>query len=248
MSEPITYPINQIDLITEGTILIVDKPLTWTSFDVVNKIKWQTKRTFNLKKFKIGHAGTLDPLASGLLVLCTGKLTRIIQDIQAGEKEYTGTFFLGQTTPSFDLETTPEGNFRTDHLTLDLLQSVAKSMEGEQLQRPPIFSAKWVDGKRAYHAAREGIEIEVPRQLITIHSFEITRFENNEADFKIRCSKGTYIRSIANDFGLKLESGAYLKALRRTESLPFHINEAMPLDEILGKLQALGPQINDVIG
>jgi tRNA pseudouridine55 synthase len=246
LSEPITYPINQIDLITEGTILIVDKPLTWTSFDVVNKIKWQTKRSFKLKKFKIGHAGTLDPLASGLLVLCTGKLTRIIQDIQAGEKEYTGTFALGQTTPSFDLETAPEGNFRTDHITLDLLKTVASSMQGEQLQRPPIFSAKWVDGKRAYHAAREGIEIEVPRQMITIHRFEITRFENNEVDFLIRCSKGTYIRSIANDFGQKLESGAYLKALRRTESLPFHITEAMPLEEILGKLQLMGPPNDDV--
>lgn len=241
MSEPITYPINQIDLITEGTILIVDKPLTWTSFDVVNKIKWQTKRSFKLKKFKIGHAGTLDPLASGLLVLCTGKLTRIIQDIQSGEKEYTGTFVLGQTTPSFDLETTPEGDHATDHITIELLKSVATSMQGEQLQRPPIFSAKWVDGKRAYHAAREGLEVIVPRQMITIHTFEITRFENNEVDFLIRCSKGTYIRSIANDFGEKLNSGAYLKTLRRTESLPFHVKDAMPLEEILVKIQEISP-------
>jgi tRNA pseudouridine55 synthase len=226
--------------------LIVDKPLTWTSFDVVNKIKWQTKRSFKLKKFKIGHAGTLDPLASGLLVLCTGKLTKIIQDIQSGEKEYTGSFYIGQTTPSFDLETSPEGNYPTDHITLELIRSTAQSMIGEQLQRPPIFSAKWVDGKRAYHAAREGLEIEVPRQLITIHDFEITRYENHEAEFRIRCSKGTYIRSIANDFGEKLHSGAYLKSLRRTESLPFHVKDAMLLDEILSKIQELSPSEGDV--
>lgn len=233
-----------------GSLLLIDKPLGWTSFDALNRIKGFVRNNLKIppneqghkQKFKIGHAGTLDPLATGLLVVCTGKFTKRIDEFQAGEKEYTGTFVLGETTPSFDLETEPEGDFATEHLTLDLLKETAQTFTGEQMQRPPIYSAKHVDGKRAYVAARAGEAIVIPTSLVTIHEFEITRFANNEADFRIRCSKGTYIRSIANDFGEKLTSGAYLKTLCRTAALPFYLKDALLLDDLLSQLTVMMKQ------
>lgn len=221
--------------------MLVDKPYEWTSFDVVGKLKWFIRKFGKAPKFKIGHAGTLDPLATGLLVICTGKYTKMIDEIMKGEKEYTGTIFLGATTPSFDLETTPEGDYATEHIQEAAAKSVAASFLGEQMQTPPIYSAKQIDGKRAYEAARAGIEIKMRQALVHVSVFEITRFELPEVDFRIRCSKGTYIRTIAHEFGQRLQSGSYLKALRRTESAPFRIEDSMEVEALLDKLKALNP-------
>lgn len=215
----------------EGRILLVDKPLNWTSFDVVGKLKWILRSEGKFPKFKIGHAGTLDPLATGLLVVCTGKMTKAIEDIQGGTKEYTGKILLGATTPSFDKETLPENFQSTDQLTLQQLEEVAKLFIGEQLQMPPVYSAKQIDGVRAYEMARKNEEVKMRENLIEIETFELTDFDGKEVSFRIRCSKGTYIRSIANDFGQRLGVGGYLSALRRTESFPFRIDEAKsPMD------------------
>jgi tRNA pseudouridine55 synthase len=215
----------------DGRILLVDKPLNWTSFDVVGKLKWILRSEGKFPKFKIGHAGTLDPLATGLLVVCTGKMTKSITDIQGGTKEYTGKILLGATTPSFDKETLPENFQSTDHLTLQQLEEVAKLFIGEQLQMPPVHSAKQIDGVRAYEMARKNEEVKMRENLIEIETFEVSDFDGKEVSFRIRCSKGTYIRSIANDFGQRLGVGGYLSALRRTESFPFRVDEAKsPMD------------------
>jgi tRNA pseudouridine55 synthase len=235
-----------IEEFVNGSLLLIDKPLSWTSFDAVNRIKGYVKKNITIpvnqqgdaQRFKIGHAGTLDPLATGLLVICTGKLTKSIEQIQGGEKEYTGTIKFGQTTPSFDLETIPEGSFPTSHLSMEVLRVTAQGFLGEQLQRPPSFSAKHVDGKRAYKSARQGINVEIPMSQIKIMGFEITRFENQEADFVIRCSKGTYIRSIANDFGKRLGSGAHLVKLRRTMSYPFQVENALSMEQLIARLES----------
>jgi tRNA pseudouridine55 synthase len=223
--------ISHAEELLEGKILLVDKPLNWTSFDVVGKLKWILRSEGKFPKFKIGHAGTLDPLATGLLIVCTGKMTKSISDIQGGTKEYTGRIVLGATTPSFDKETLP-GNFQsTEHLTLERLEEVAKTFIGEQLQMPPVYSAKQIDGVRAYEMARKNEEVKMRENLITIESFELNDFDGKEVSFCIRCSKGTYIRSIANDFGQRLGVGGYLSALRRTESFPFRVAEAKtPMD------------------
>ena len=215
-----------------GELILVDKPLKWTSFDVVNKLKFMLQKTTGVKKIKVGHAGTLDPLASGLLIICTGKKTKIIQEIQSQEKEYTGIINLGATTPSYDLETEPENIKKYDHLTVEEIKMTAKQMEGDQEQLPPIFSAKKIDGKRAYELARKG---EVPKmnpRAITITSFTIDEVKLPEVYFTIRCSKGTYIRSIAHDFGQKLEAGAYLKSLRRTKIGNYFVSNALQLEEM----------------
>lgn len=217
----------------EGEVLLVDKPLHWTSFDVVNKIRWRLKKGYQQKRFKVGHAGTLDPLATGLLLLCTGKSTKLAQTLSADNKTYTGTFLLGKTTPSFDLETDFDQTFETEHIHSGEIKSAALSFEGKQDQMPPIFSAKKVNGKRAYTAARKGQEIELQSREIFIHFFEITAIRLPEVDFKIKCSKGTYIRSIAHDFGKALNSGATLISLRRIESGEFTIHEAKPVKEWL---------------
>ena len=215
----------------EGEVLLIDKPLTWTSFDAVNKLKYALQRATGLKKIKVGHAGTLDPLASGLLIICTGKKTKTIESIQAQEKEYTGIIQLGATTPSYDLETEP-GNFQdTSHLIEPRLKQIAREMEGEVEQLPPIFSAKKIDGKRAYDLARAGKNPEMKTKLISIYSFEIEKIDKNEVHFKIACSKGTYIRSIAHDFGKVLGVGGYLKALRRTKIGVFDVSTAMSIEE-----------------
>jgi tRNA pseudouridine55 synthase len=214
-----------------GELLLVDKPLTWTSFDAVNKLKYALQRATGLKKIKIGHAGTLDPLASGLLIVCTGKKTKIIESIQGQEKEYTGIIQLGATTPSYDLETDPENFTETCHLSSDGMRHAAKEMEGEVEQLPPIFSAKKINGKRAYNLARAGKVPEMKTKRITIHSFRIEKVEGAEVYFKITCSKGTYIRSIAHDFGKTLGVGGYLKALRRTKIGEYDVTKALSIDE-----------------
>lgn len=202
----------------EGQVLLIDKPLKWSSFQAVNKLKYILKRRYNLpKKFKIGHAGTLDPLATGLLIVCTGKFTKRITEIQGQAKEYTGTFTVGATTPSYDLETEVDANFPTEHITPELIRETVKQFIGEIDQKPPVFSAIKKDGKRLYEHARAGEEVEIASRKTTIHEFEITRIELPEIDFRVKCSKGTYIRSLAFDFGKALNSGAYLSVLRRTK-------------------------------
>ena len=202
----------------EGQIILIDKPLTWSSFQAVNKLKYILKRNFELpKKFKIGHAGTLDPLATGLLIICTGKFTKRITEIQAQAKEYTGTITVGATTPSYDLETEIDATFPTAHITEDLIQETTKQFLGEIDQKPPVFSAIKKDGIRLYEHARAGEAIEIASRKTTIYEFEITRIALPEIDFRVQCSKGTYIRSLAFDFGVALNSGAYLSALRRTK-------------------------------
>ena len=202
----------------EGQILLIDKPLTWSSFQAVNKLKYVLKRKYDLpKKFKIGHAGTLDPLATGLLIICTGKFTKKITEIQAQAKEYTGTIVLGATTPSYDLETEVDATFPTEHITESLILETTKHFLGEIDQKPPVFSAIKKDGKRLYEHARAGEEVEIASRKTTIYEFEITRIAFPEVDFRVQCSKGTYIRSLAFDFGKALQSGGYLSVLRRTK-------------------------------
>jgi tRNA pseudouridine55 synthase len=206
------------EAILEGQILLIDKPLNWSSFQAVNKLKYILKRKYDLpKKFKIGHAGTLDPLATGLLIVCTGKFTKKITEIQGQAKEYTGTFTIGATTPSYDMETEINETFPTEHITEALIQETTKQFIGEIDQKPPVFSAIKKDGIRLYEHARAGEEVEISSRKITIHEFEITRIALPEVDFRVKCSKGTYIRSLAFDFGKALQSGGYLSALRRTK-------------------------------
>ena len=206
------------EAILEGQILLIDKPLTWSSFQAVNKLKYILKRKYDLpKKFKIGHAGTLDPLATGLLIVCTGKFTKKITEIQGQAKEYTGTFTIGATTPSYDMETEINETFPTEHITEALIQETTKQFLGEIDQKPPVFSAIKKDGIRLYEHARAGEEVEISSRKITIHEFEITRIALPEIDFRVVCSKGTYIRSLAFDFGKALQSGGYLSVLRRTK-------------------------------
>lgn len=216
---------------SKGATILVDKPLTWTSFDVVNKLRWHLKQKLGVKKIKVGHAGTLDPLATGLLVLCIGKHTKQINDLMVGEKTYTGTILLGKTTPSYDLESEYNEEFPTDHIDEALMEEVRASFLGEQQQTPPIFSAKKIDGQRAYDLAREGKEVKLKSNSVTIHSFSIDASSFPEVKFEISCSKGTYIRSIANDFGQKLNSGGTLIELRRTKSGDQDIVEAKSVEE-----------------
>jgi tRNA pseudouridine55 synthase len=214
--------------ILEGQILLIDKPLTWTSFQAVNKLKYILKRKYDLpKKFKIGHAGTLDPLATGLLIVCTGKFTKKITQIQGQTKEYTGTITIGATTPSYDMETEINETFPTEHITKMLIQETTKQFLGEIDQKPPVFSAIKKDGIRLYEHARAGEEVEIAFRKTTIHEFEITRIALPEVDFRVVCSKGTYIRSLAFDFGKALQSGAYLSALRRTKIGDYSVNDAI---------------------
>lgn len=215
-----------------GKVLLIDKPLTWSSFQAVNKLKYILKRKYDLpKKFKIGHAGTLDPLASGLLIICTGKFTKKINEIQAQEKEYTGTILVGATTPSYDLETEIDATFPTEHINEELILETTKQFLGEIDQKPPVFSAIKKDGKRLYEHARAGEEVEIQSRKTTIYEFEITRIQLPEIDFRVKCSKGTYIRSLAYDFGLALQSGGHLKALRRTKIGDYSVeNSVSPED------------------
>jgi len=222
------FELPPLDIHPEGSILVFDKPYRCTSFDLVNKIKHYIKRGMKMK-LKVGHAGTLDPLATGVLVIAIGKATKKIPQIQAAEKEYTGTFRVGATTPSFDLEKEMDHEYGYLHITKELAQQVARTFLGEVEQIPPQFSAVKIDGKRAFEFARAGKEIEIKPKFVTISEFEITRFVLPDIDFRIVCSKGTYIRSIARDFGKSLQSGAHLTALRRTRIGEFSVDRAIQL-------------------
>lgn len=212
----------------EGQVLLIDKPLTWSSFQAVNKIKYTLLKNAGLpKKFKIGHAGTLDPLASGLLIICTGKFTKKIQELQGQVKEYTGTITVGATTPSYDLETEINETFPTAHITNELIEEARQKFIGIIDQYPPIFSALKKDGKRLYEHARAGEEVEISSRKIEISEFEVTRVALPEIDFRVVCSKGTYIRSLAFDFGKTLHSGGHLTALRRTKIGDFSVEDAL---------------------
>ena len=216
----------------EGRVVLIDKPYKWTSFQVVNKIKHILRHDFDLKKIKIGHAGTLDPLATGLLIVCIGKETKSIEKYQASEKEYTGTFVLGATTPCYDMEKPVDATYPTEHITEQLIKNTANSFLGEIDQVPPIFSAVKINGKRAFDYARKQEEVEIKSKKIFIKTFEITRIELPEVDFRIECSKGTYIRSIARDFGEALNSGAYLSRLCRERIGEFKRLEAMDIENV----------------
>jgi tRNA pseudouridine55 synthase len=227
-----------LDLYT-GEVLLVNKPYTWTSFQAVNKLKHGFKKHPTLFKdgkfvhLKIGHAGTLDPLATGLLIVCTGKMTKSIESYQAMPKEYTGTIFLGATTPCYDLEKPVDAYYPTEHITRDMVLQTAKDFVGPQMQTPPMFSAVMVNGERAYDLARAGQEVELKSRPMEIYEFEITGCRLPEVDFRIRCSKGTYIRSIARDFGLALNSGGHLTALCRTRIGDFSVDRALSPEAIL---------------
>ncbi len=210
-----------------GQLLLIDKPLGWTSFQAVNKLKWSLRKRFKLKKIKIGHAGTLDPLATGLLIVCVGKFTKRIHEFQGQEKEYTGTITLGGTTPSYDLETEIDQTFTTDHITEELVRKTTKQFIGEIDQAPPVFSALKKDGKRLYEYAREGKEVDIKTRKVTIMQFEITGVQFPEIMFRVVCSKGTYIRSMAYDFGKALGSGAHLSSLRRTKIGDYNVDIAL---------------------
>lgn len=210
----------------EGQLLLIDKPLGWSSFQAVNKLKWAIRKKFDLKKIKVGHAGTLDPLATGLLLICTGRFTKRISELQGQEKEYTGTITLGATTPSYDLETEIDQTFPIEHISEELIQTTVQNFIGEIEQTPPIFSALKKDGKRLYEYAREGKEVEIKKRQVTVSAFDITEIQIPLLKFRIVCSKGTYIRSLAHDLGLALKSGGHLSQLRRTKIGDYHVNKA----------------------
>lgn len=218
-----------------GQILLFDKPLEWTSFQLVNKVRWLIRKNFKIKKIKVGHAGTLDPLASGLLILCTGKATKKIEALQGQEKEYTGTFSLGATTPSYDMETEVDQTFPLDHLTSEKIRAVTNAFLGDIQQKPPVFSALKKDGKRLYEFARSGEEVEIPTRTVNISEFEITGINLPQIEFRVVCSKGTYIRSLAHDFGKKLGSGAYLSSLRRTRIGEYRVENALTIDSFVNE-------------
>ncbi len=213
-----------------GQILLIDKPLNWSSFQAVNKIKWALKKHRGLKKIKVGHAGTLDPLATGLLIVCTGKSTKLISELQGQIKEYTGSFYIGATTPSYDLETEIDQTFETAHIDNALIEKARAQFLGEIDQKPPIFSAIKKDGRRLYEHARKGEEVEIPTRKVTINEFEITKTALPQIDFRVVCSKGTYIRSLAFDFGQALNSGGHLTALRRTKIGDYDVQNAIAVE------------------
>ena len=213
-----------------GQMVLIDKPLGWSSFDVVKKIKHLISKKYNLKKLKVGHAGTLDPLATGLLIVCTGKFTKRISEIQGQEKTYTGTITLGGTTPSYDLETEVDNDYKTSHITKELIHQTTKQFIGEIDQKPPIFSALKRGGERLYEKARRGEEIMIESRKIFVREFNIISIENLTVAFEIKCSKGTYIRSIANDFGAALNSGGYLSGLCRTAIGDYELSKGIDIE------------------
>ncbi len=220
-----------------GATLLVDKPQGWTSFDVVNKIRYKLKKRLKVKKIKVGHSGTLDPMATGLLVICTGKATKKLAQLQGLSKEYTGTMMLGACTPSYDAETKVEERFPYDHIDAEMLEKARRQFIGEIEQIPPMFSAIKVDGQPLYKKARKGEKIDIEPRNVYISEFELTRISLPEIDFKVSCSKGTYIRALAHDFGKALRSGAYLTALRRTKVGDFSIKDAWDLDELIAYIE-----------
>ncbi|WP_159022465.1 tRNA pseudouridine(55) synthase TruB [Formosa sp. L2A11] len=226
-----------LDDYLNGEVLLIDKPLNWTSFQAVNKLRWEIRQAFNIKKIKVGHAGTLDPLATGLLVICTGKMTKQIDTFQGQIKEYTGTIVLGGTTPSFDLETEINETFPKDHITSELIHGTTKQFIGHIEQYPPVFSAIKKDGKRLYEFARAGVSVDIKPRTIHIAEFEITNISDHNLEFRVVCSKGTYIRSLANDFGKALNSGAHLSELRRTKIGDFNVDDALSPEQFIEQLK-----------
>ena len=223
----------------KGEILLVDKPYRWTSFDVVNLARNYIRKQLGIKKLKIGHAGTLDPLASGLLILCTGRMTKKIEDFKDLDKEYTGTFALGATTASFDLEKEIDHYYPWEHITEKDIIAAAEKLTGTYDQLPPVFSAKKIKGKRAYNYARRDQEVEIPMRQITISAFQILEVKLPEVRFRISCSKGTYIRALARDLGKALNTGAHLTALCRTRIGPYYLSDAYDVEELKRMLAGL---------
>jgi tRNA pseudouridine55 synthase len=221
---------------SEGEILLFDKPYGWTSFDLVSKVRNTISKTFKIKKLKVGHAGTLDPLATGLLILCTGKATKKIDSLQAEEKEYLATLKLGATTPSYDLESEENGTFPTEHLTLELIEKAIEKFTGTIEQVPPAFSAVKINGKRAYEHARKGNDPELKAKTVVITNIDVISFEVPKLILRITCSKGTYIRALARDLGEELQSGAYLTDLRRTRSGDYLVDNAWDMDDFIKQL------------
>ncbi len=221
-----------------GEVLLVNKPLHWTSFDVVNKLRYEMKQKLGIKKIKVGHAGTLDPLADGLLIICTGKKTKEIESFMGLEKKYSGTITLGSTTPSYDLETEIDQEFPLDDLSEKAIISEVENMVGSYAQYPPIFSAKKVKGKKAYDLARAGKEVKLEPKLVTIHSFDIPQIDLPQVHFEITCSKGTYIRSIAHDLGKRLNNGGHLSALRRESIGTYDLKNANSVTEWIEIIQS----------
>ena len=222
----------------DGYIAVVDKPLRWTSTDVVRKIKFALRR-LGYRKIKVGHAGTLDPLATGILLVCIGRATKLVDALQAEEKEYVADLMLGATTPSFDLEHPIDRTYPFEHITREAVEEVLRSLTGERLQTPPLYSAKKVEGVRAYELARAGEEVELRKALINIYEMELMEYDLPRIRIRVRCSKGTYIRSLAHEIGQALESGAHLTSLCRTRSGGFRVENAHSLDDFLKKLQEL---------
>jgi tRNA pseudouridine55 synthase len=220
-----------LEHIKEGQVLLFDKPLHWTSFQVVNKVRWLIKQKFGLRKIKVGHAGTLDPLATGLVILCTGKATKTIESLMGQTKVYTGELTLGATTPSYDLETEIDKTFETSHITQELIDEALIAFQGDIMQKPPVFSALKKEGKRLYEYARRGEEVEIPKRQVHIDHFKITEKLLPKLNFEVQCSKGTYIRSLAFDFGKALNSGAYLSELRRPQIGDYNVEDALSIED-----------------
>ena len=219
--------------IKEGELILIDKELNWTSFDVVNKIRYAIKKKFDIKKIKVGHAGTLDPLATGLLIICCGKMTKSINNFSAMNKTYSGKITIGSTTPSYDLETKPNIHYPIDHIDEKLILKTAKKFVGKIFQTPPMFSAIKKDGVRLYNLARQGKEIKIDKREVSIDSFEITSFNLPEISFNVTCSKGTYIRSLAHDFGKELNSGAHLSELRRIKIGDYSVKDSVKVMDFI---------------
>jgi len=217
----------------EGKLLLINKPIGWTSFQVVNKLRWHIKNLSGIKKIKVGHAGTLDPLATGLLLICTGKKTKSISTLQETEKEYKGTFFIGATTPSYDLETSVDETFDTKLVTEEIILNATAQFTGEILQYPPVFSALKKNGKRLYEYARAGENPEITPRTVIVHEFKITKINLPKVDFLVRCSKGTYIRSLVYDFGKSLSNGAHLTSLKRTRVGNYKIENAFSMESVI---------------
>jgi tRNA pseudouridine55 synthase len=221
----------KLTVFEDGQVLLFNKPVYWTSFDLVNKVRIMIRGSLGIKKIKVGHAGTLDPLASGLMIICTGRATKKIDEFRDLDKEYIATFHLGETTPSFDLETETDNHYPTDHITEISVRETLNNFIGENMQLPPIYSAKMIDGKRAYEFARKGIDKKLEPVAVFFREIELLSFGIPEIKIRLVCSKGTYIRSFARDFGLALKSGSYLSALERTAIGPYHVESAYDLDK-----------------
>ena len=229
----------KVTVFEEGAVLLFDKPVYWTSFDLVNKVRIMIRSTFGIKKIKVGHAGTLDPLASGLMIICTGRSTKKIDSFRDLDKEYFATFHLGETTPSFDLETETDNHYPTDHITEEMVKEILNGFLGEQQQLPPMYSAKLIAGKRAYEFARQGIEKKLEPVSVFFREIELISFGMPEIKIRIVCSKGTYIRSFARDLGLALKSGSYLSALQRTAIGSNHVKNAFTLESFKDYIEQL---------